>query len=149
MSVTEHAGRVRIHIDREPHDSLNPTTGAALYALGGVSEHHDLFREIGGDHEDELIERHAHDVHLEQDQHFYSQKVITIVMNGVQKEVAKKRLSYLDAIKLAFPEGPFGGNIRYTVEYTKPDGTEGSLVQGQHVDLVEGMSFDVDNTDKS
>lgn len=35
----EHKHAVRIHIDREPYESPNPTTGAALYMLGGVGAH--------------------------------------------------------------------------------------------------------------
>jgi hypothetical protein len=48
---------VQIHIDREPRDSATPTTGSALYALGNVAAHRDLFREVVGDEEDELIPR--------------------------------------------------------------------------------------------
>ena len=29
---------VRVHIDQEPFTSPNPTTGVALYTLGGVAE---------------------------------------------------------------------------------------------------------------
>jgi hypothetical protein len=39
---------VRIHIDEEPHHSPNPTTGAALYALGHVLAGLELYREVTG-----------------------------------------------------------------------------------------------------
>ena len=48
---------VRIHLDRQAHESPNPTTGEALYALGAVPEHHELFREASGDREDEPVPR--------------------------------------------------------------------------------------------
>jgi hypothetical protein len=60
MSQIDIEQTVRIHIDREPYESHNPTTGEALYKLGGVAEHHDLFLGEVGDHEDELIERNSH-----------------------------------------------------------------------------------------
>ncbi len=47
--------RIRIHIDRQPYESPNPTTGDALYALGAVAQQNELFREASGDHEDGLI----------------------------------------------------------------------------------------------
>jgi hypothetical protein len=34
MNETKH--HVRIHIDQQPYESPNPTTGEALYALGSV-----------------------------------------------------------------------------------------------------------------
>jgi hypothetical protein len=72
-----------------------------------------------------------------------------IVVNG-QAEVWKhKQINYEQVVKLAFPKGASGENVRYSVSWTKPDGQEGSLRPGRHVDVVEGMSFDVRNTDKS
>ncbi len=45
----EHHHEVRIHIDQTRHQSPNPTTGSALYALGMVKPGFELFREVGGD----------------------------------------------------------------------------------------------------
>jgi hypothetical protein len=98
MSDILEAGQVRIHIDREPYHSPNPTTGHALYALAGISEHRDLFREVGGDTEDKLVPRQAHDVRLTTDEHFYSQRVFAIIVNTEPKEVEKRRLSFDDLV---------------------------------------------------
>ena len=38
---------VRIHIDRVRHESPDPTTADAIYALGKVQDHHHLYREVG------------------------------------------------------------------------------------------------------
>ena len=46
---------VPIHIDRQAVESPNPTTGAALYALGHVPHGYELFREVTGDREDEEV----------------------------------------------------------------------------------------------
>jgi hypothetical protein len=145
------ADHVRIHIDREPYESPSPTSGAALYALGQVIEHHDLFREIGGDREDELVERHAHDVKLKADEHFYSQKVFTIIVDTEPKEVTKNRLSFDDVVKLAFETVPTGPNILITVDYGMgpPENPKGSLKKGQSVRIKNHMIFDVSATDRS
>lgn len=73
-----------------------------------------------------------------------------ISVNGVAATWDHEKMNYEQAVKLAFPDGPTGGNIRYNVTWTKPDGQEGSLRPGSKpVDVVEGMSLDVRNTDKS
>lgn len=73
-----------------------------------------------------------------------------ITVNGTPEVWIHKTMNYEQAVKLAFPNGPQGGNIKYNVSWTKPDGQEGSLRPSQQpVDVVDGMSFDVRNTDKS
>jgi hypothetical protein len=72
-----------------------------------------------------------------------------ITINGVAEVWHRRRMTYEEAVKLAFPNGPTGGDIRYSVSWTKPNGQEGGLRPGQSVEVVEGMSFDVRNTDKS
>ena len=59
------------------------------------------------------------------------------------------RITYEEVVKLAFPNGPQGPDIKYNVMWTKPDGQEGALRPGQHVAVVAEMTFDVRNTDKS
>jgi hypothetical protein len=59
------------------------------------------------------------------------------------------QISYEQLVKLAFPEGPFEGQVRYSITWTKPDGSEGALLKGGTVKIVDGMQFDVRNTDKS
>ena len=96
-----------------------------------------------------MIPRDGTEVHLQKDEHFYSQKTVTIFVNGTQESWPHRKISYDQAVKLAFPQGPFGGDIRYSVSWTKPDGQEGSLRPGHTVVVVEQMIFDVRNTDKS
>ena len=72
-----------------------------------------------------------------------------IAMNGVAEEWHKEKMTYEEAVHLAFPHGPHGGDIRYSVTWTKPDGEEGSLRPGQSVKVVNKMLFNVRNTDKS
>jgi len=72
-----------------------------------------------------------------------------IIVNGEQKEVDKNRLTFHEVCLLAFPNGPFGENITYTVTYTYSNGRDGSLVKGESVEIENGMIFNVGNTDKS
>ena len=142
---------VRIHINRQPYESPNPTTGAALYALGQIGAHQELFKEIGGDREDELIPNDGTHVHLKQDQHFYSQRDFVIIVNGQKKTVTTKTVTFDEIVKLAFPTPPSGANILYTVSYE--DGPkvnpQGSLKEGGTVKVKDGMIFNVTATDKS
>jgi hypothetical protein len=69
------AHEVRIHIDRKPYMSPRVTTHAALYVLGQVPQGYELFLEVRGDHEDEPIPNDQSEIHVIQDQHFYSAQV--------------------------------------------------------------------------
>ena len=84
---------VRIHIDRKKYESPNPTTGEALYLLGKVPPGHELYREVQGDEEDKPIHNGNEQIHLKEDEHFYSEehhkKEFTIIVNGRKKVVAK------------------------------------------------------------
>jgi hypothetical protein len=72
-----------------------------------------------------------------------------VIVNAEQKEVEQPKLTFHDICKLAFPEGPFGENIVYTVTFVLPDGTNGSLVEHTEIDTIDGTIFHVANTDKS
>jgi Multiubiquitin len=142
---------VRIHIDREAYESPNPTTGEALYELGQVAMHRELFREVGGDKEDEFIPRDAEKVHLNEDAHFYSQKAVTVVVNGEAHEVVETRLSFEEVVKLAYPVPPQGQCIEFTVTYRDgpPANPKGTLIAGHAVKIKNKMKFDVTATDRS
>lgn len=144
---------VRIHIDRTPYESPNPTTGAALYALADVGHHRDLFKEVDGNHEDELIERDDEKVHLKIDDHFYSQREVTLIVNAQRKPWNETRINYEEVTHLAFPDpGPPGVVITYTVEYEAGprQNPEGSLTRtSKAVRVKNGMIFHVTETGRS
>jgi hypothetical protein len=142
---------VRIHIDREPKESPNPTTGDALYALGTVAPHYELFREEGRDREDEPVPRGAHVIHLKQDEHFYTQREYKVIVNARPKEVARRELSFDEVVHLAFENPPNGPNIKFTITYRNGPrrNPEGTLTEGKSVFLKNGMVFNVTPTDKS
>ena len=151
----QHNQEVRIHINREPYHSPNPTTGEALYKLGKIPEGFELYRELEGDREDKpVLDRHE-TVHLKEDEHFYSEEFrpreITIIVNIEKKTVKTRKLSFDQVVDLAFDPRPQGPNLVFTITYRRgpKENPEGSLVQGGVVKIKEGMIFDVTPTNKS
>jgi hypothetical protein len=144
--------RVRIHIDEHPHHSPNPTTAQALYELAHIAPELWLYKEVGGDQEDRPIPRDDHEVHLREDEHFHSgppKPEVTIYVNTEPFPWERPKITYEEVVKLAFPHRPFGGDVKYAVMWTKPDGQEGALRVGQSVAVVNEMVLDVRNADKS
>lgn len=142
---------VRIHINRAPFESPNPTTGSALYKLGGVGSHQELFREVGGDEEDQAVAHDESPLHLHEDEHFYSEKDFSIIVNGRKKTVTQKTLTFDQVVALAFDNRPSGENIVFTVTYRNgpKKNSEGTLLEGATVKIKDGMIFNVTATDKS
>jgi len=78
-------------------------------------------------------------------------KLVTIIVNGRQKEVSKQELSFNEVVALAFNPVPTGENVDITVTYRRGHGRkpEGQLKPGESVKVKEGMIFDVTATDRS
>lgn len=77
-------------------------------------------------------------------------KPVTIYVNTIAHSVAKDDLYYEDVVKLAFPDGPTGESIGYTVLWEYKHGSkDGSLSAGQFVKAKDGMIFDVTQTNRS
>lgn len=145
----------KIHIDKEKYESPNPTTGAALYALGKVAPGLDLYREDGGNKEDERIENGPEMVSLKNGDHFRTApakpKQFEIFVNGRKRVVTTSQLSFDEVVALAFNPVPSGPNIMFTISYRNgPQANpEGHLLEGQTVAIKSGMVFNVTPTDKS
>jgi hypothetical protein len=150
-----HKHEIRVHIDQEPHISPNPTTGAALYALGQVGEGLELFKEVEGDREDGAVPKDATELHLREDEHFHSgkgrERKFRIVVNLEPKEVEQRVLGFREVVALAFPKPDFKPTIIYTVTYKRAVAPthEGSLIEGENVEIKNGTIFNVTKTDKS
>jgi hypothetical protein len=106
MSHEEHPKIVRIHIDQEPYESPNPTTGVELYKLGNVQPGLVLYREVQGDREDREIKDGPEHVHLTENEHFHSgpPSAITIIVEGTPHKWAKPEISYAEVVTLFDPE---------------------------------------------
>lgn len=151
-SGAEEKHQVRIHIDEKPHESPNPTIGEALYILGSVPGSHELYLEVEGNEEDQLIPNGPETIHLKQGDSFRtSARERTIIVNGKERVVTAKRLSFDDIVALAFNPVPTGPNVRFTITYRRgPRGqAEGTLVEGAIIKIKEGMIFNVTPTNKS
>ena len=85
---------------------------------------------------------------MSQDDH--DKKDVTITVNGKEKHVEKRDISYEQVVSLAFDNPPTGDNILITVTYRRGEGNkEGSLKLGGTVKAKDGMIFDVTATDRS
>jgi len=77
-------------------------------------------------------------------------KDITIIVNGREKTVTSKELTFDEVVDLAFEDPQRGPNIVFTITYRRGHGNkEGSLLEGQSVKVKDGMIFNVTRTDKS
>lgn len=148
---TKHQHVVRIRIDKQLYESPTPTMGTALYLLAQVPEGLRLFRE--GEEEDSPIANDGAVIDLKNGERFRTGKPepsgTTIYVNTDPIVWDRPQITYDELVKLAFPQGPFEGNVRYSITWTTPDGSEGAVLKGGKVKVVEGMKFDVRNTDKS
>jgi hypothetical protein len=75
-------------------------------------------------------------------------KLVTIIVNGREKKVAKDEISFTEVVELSgLPSTP---NTIFTVTYRRGEGNkEGTLVEGESVKVKDGMIFNVTATDKS
>jgi hypothetical protein len=70
MSKPEHD--VPITIDKQHHRSPRQTTGSALYALGNVPGEYDLWLEVKGPGDDEIVHNSDLPVEVEPGSHYYT-----------------------------------------------------------------------------
>ncbi|HLW10773.1 MAG TPA: multiubiquitin domain-containing protein [Fermentimonas sp.] len=78
-------------------------------------------------------------------------KDVNIVVNGVQKVWNKREISFREVIVLAFGEFIDSKMMCYTVTYKRGSRQkpEGSMVDGDSVNINPNMIFNVTATDKS
>lgn len=78
-------------------------------------------------------------------------KELTIAVNGREKMVSSKELTFIEIVALAFENPPTGPDVLITVTYRRGHGEkpEGNLAEGGTVKVKDGMIFNVVATDKS
>jgi hypothetical protein len=76
---------------------------------------------------------------------------ISILINARKRQVRPGNISFEELIALAFETPPSGPQVSFTVSYRNGPRPrpEGSLLPGQSVHIIEGMTFNVTATDKS
>ena len=92
---------------------------------------------------------HGHQGHSHEDRD--RDKKVTIIVNGREKTVVGKTLTFDQLVQLAFENPPTGQFICFTITYRRGHGNkpEGILTEGESVRVKEGMIFNVTATDKS
>ncbi|UZR31029.1 multiubiquitin domain-containing protein [Methylococcus mesophilus] len=128
-------------------------SGSTLKSLAGVEPMtHDVWLEVPHG-EDRLIDdAELFDLSAPGVEKFITGiKTITIIVNGRPRQVHKVELSFLEVVRLAFPDAVINETTAYTVTFKRgpADRPEGSLVEGESVRLKNGMVFNVTATDKS
>ncbi len=73
-----------------------------------------------------------------------------IIVNGRPRKVEGHIVSYEQVVKIAFPDDPPNPDRIYTVAYKHgAKKHEGTLVEGQSVEVKNGTKFDVGKSNKS
>jgi len=85
----------------------------------------------------------SHQVTQEHGQH----SKFHIIINAREHEVPGQKISYREVVNLAFPGDP--GEILYSVHYVAPHQPDGTLAEGQSVEVENGMKCDVTPTNRS
>lgn len=76
-------------------------------------------------------------------------KNVTIKVNGRRRVVEKRRHSYREIAAIAYPNPDFD-KFNYTITYLHGvHGAEGDLVEGETIEVKNGMVFNVRRSDKS
>lgn len=77
-------------------------------------------------------------------------KKFEIFINGSKKTWNEETITYLQVVQLGFSRNPKANEI-FTIDYTrgKPENREGTLAEGQSVQVKNGMAFDVTPSDRS
>lgn len=77
------------------------------------------------------------------------EKDYTIKVNGRDRTVTDKKQSYRSIATIAYPDANFD-QFLYTITFFKGEsGHEGDLVEGETVNVKDGMVFNVRRSDKS
>lgn len=71
-----------------------------------------------------------------------------IIVNSRPKKFEGHEVSYAQAVELAFP-GESQSEVVFTVTYVGPQVSDGTLVDGQSVEIRNGVKFNVNKTNRS
>lgn len=119
--------------------------------FGGIPDDHELVLDSKGDRsisDNDVVRLNSKGVERVISRPF--QKVC-IIVNTREKYIEQRKLSFIELIKLAFPNTVETPDTAYTVSFYKGGGDlpEGTLIEGEKIKLKKGMVFNVSATDKS
>lgn len=139
--------------EREIVWGANTISAPELRAIGGVSEDQELVLDSNRDRpiEDDGVVKLSRDGVERIRSRERSNREVTIVLNGEQKEVSVGQISFTELAKLAFPNLVGRPQVCFTMSFANGPRRrpEGSLEEGDKVRVVERMVFNVSATDKS
>jgi hypothetical protein len=72
----------------------------------------------------------------------------TIIVNGRPKKFVGDTISYAQVVEIAFP-GESNCEVVFTLTYMGPQMPDGTLVEGQSIEVRNGMKFNVNKTNRS
>lgn len=159
----ENAGRFFVingdHTDRFLVDGLSMewprdvVTGLAIKRLVG-QDHDDVELLLQREDKPDKVIEDDDEVRLGKSgvEVFKTRKVkVIIIVNTRERKWDKKRISFEEVVKIAYPVPPPGQQIVYTVTFFDgpPHRPEGSLTQDESVKVADRMVFSVKFTDKS
>ena len=80
-----------------------------------------------------------------------NRRTITVIVNGREKTIDDRVLTFTEVIELAFDDPPSGPQVMFSITYRRGRGDkpEGTLVEGGQVRAKNRMVFNVTATDKS
>jgi hypothetical protein len=143
--------KLALFVDDRPEVTINPhQTGKTIRELFGFKDDVNLFRDYESPHDEAISLEQP--VPFDKGPVFYTrrqQMQITIIVNGREKTVTGKTISYEQVVRLAFDSSD--PDTIYTVTFKKgpPSKPQGSMVAGDVVKLECGMIFNVTPTRKS
>lgn len=143
--------KLALFVDDRPEVTVNPNqTGKTIRELFGFKDDVNLFRDYASPNDEPIALEEA--APFDKGPVFYTrrqQTQIKIIVNGREKTVTGKTISYDEVVRLAFNQ--IDPNMLYTVTFKKgpPSNPEGKMVEGDVVKIECGMIFNVTPTRKS
>lgn len=126
--------------------------GSYIRHQGNISVEEEIYLKVPNGWEDELIEDDEWvDLARPGKEHFESRKFeVCIIVNLKEKKWFAKKISYVEVVKLAYPDYD-PDKKSYTVKYTNgpKQNPEGSMSDGDIIYVKNKMKFHVSATNKS
>ena len=140
-------------INGEEHSSNKQfIKGSFIRHQGNIPADEEIYLKVPQGWEDELIEDDEWvDLARPSKEHFVSKKFeVCIIVNLKEKKWFAKKISYLEVVKLAYPDYD-PDKKSYTVKYTNgpKQNPEGSMSDGDIIYVKNKMKFHVSATNKS
>jgi hypothetical protein len=152
--IPKHVKYFKIRVDKEKFNVQSPITAKEILIVADLDPcDYGLEQILRGGERVRLEFDHVVDLREPGIERFETilTKEIQIIVNGREKFVTSKVLSFSEIVALAFDDPPTGPNICFTITFRKGHDSkpEGTLVEGETIKIKKGEIFNVTATDKS